>query len=70
MHSQRYSEGYNDIHCRNDLINKKFFPKLIHFGKVTLINAPITYDVEIGSKESEKNSKCHRHFAYETRHVK
>ena len=58
-----------DIHCSNVLINEKFIPKIIDFGKVTLIGAPITYNIENGSKEREKY-KCHRHLAYEIRNVK
>ena len=40
-----------DIHCSNVFINEKFIPKIIDFGKVTLIGAPITYNIENGSKE-------------------
>ena len=61
---------HNDIHCSNVLITEKFIPKKIDFGKVTLIDAPIFYNLENGSKESEKYNKCHRHLAYEIRNVK
>ena len=60
---------HNDIHCSNVLINEKFIPKIIDFGKATLTDAPITYNIENGSNESEKY-KCHRHLAYEIRNVK
>ena len=61
---------HNDIHCSNVLINEKFTPKIIDFGKMTLIDATITYNIENGYKESEKCNKCHHHLAYEIRNVK
>lgn len=33
---------HNNIHCNNVLINENFIPKIIDFGKVTLINASIS----------------------------
>ena len=45
---------HNDIHCSNVLINETFIPKIIDFGNATLIDAPITYNIENGSKESER----------------
>ena len=44
---------HNEIHRSYDLINEKFIPRITDFGKVTLIDAPITYNIENGSKESE-----------------
>ena len=41
--------------------------------KKSLIDVPITYDIENGSKESEKYiaiQQCHRYIAYEIRNVK
>ena len=52
------------------MINEKFFPKVIHFGKVTLIDAPLSYNIGNGSKESDKYNKCHWHLAYEIRDIK
>ena len=61
---------HNDIHCSNVLINEKFIQKIKDFGKMTLTDAPITYDIENVSKKSEKYSKCHPHLAYKIRNVK
>ena len=33
------------------MINEKLFPKIIHFGKVALIDAPVTYNIENSSKK-------------------
>ena len=41
----------------------KIFPKIIHFGKVTLIDAPVTYTIGNSSKKSDKYDKFHRHWA-------
>ena len=77
--SKRYCEGYNVpafhgfvtlCHCRNVLINQKFIPKIIDFEKVSLINASITFNIENGSKKSEKYNKCRHHLASEIRNVK
>ena len=61
---------HNGIRSSNFLVNEKFIPNIIDFGKVTLISAPITYNVENGYKESKKYNKCHCHLAYEIRNVK
>ena len=37
---------------------------------MTLTDALITYDIEDGSNENVKYSKCHLHLAYEIRNVK
>ena len=42
---------HNDIHCSNVLINEKFIQKIKDFGKMTLTDVPITYDIENGSKK-------------------
>ena len=42
---------HNDIHCSNVLINEKFIQKIKDFGKMTLTDAPITYDIENVSKK-------------------
>ena len=37
---------------------------------MTLIDAPLSYNIGNGSKESDKYNKCHCHLAYEIRDVK
>ena len=67
-----YNQGMYWLAKQNieNLINKKFFPKIIRFGKVTFIDAPVTYNIGNGSKESNKYNKFHRHWAYEIRDIK
>ena len=60
---------HKEIHRSYDLTNEKFIPRITNFGKVTLIDAPITYNIENGSKESEKYKKCHGHLACAIRSV-
>ena len=36
---------------------------------MTLIDAPITYNIENSSKESELNNTCYRHLTYEIRNI-
>ena len=52
------------------MINEKFFPKITHFGKVTLIDAPVGYDIGNCSKESDKYNQFHCHLAYEIKDIK
>ena len=52
------------------LINEKFFPKITHFGKVTLIDAPVGYDIGNCSKDSDKYNKFNCHLAYEMKDIK
>ena len=40
---------HNDIHCKNILIRKRKYVKLIDFGKCTLTEDPVTYRVKSGS---------------------
>ena len=52
------------------MINEKFSPKVTHFGKVTLIDAPFSYNIGNGFKESDKYNKFHCHPADEIRDTK
>ena len=52
------------------LINEKFFQKVTHFGKVTLIDAQLSYNFGNGSKESDKYNKFQCHLVCDIRDVK
>ena len=52
------------------MINEKIFPKVSHFEKVTLIDAPLSYNIGNGSKESDKYNKFHCHLADKIRDIK
>ena len=52
------------------MINEKFFPKVTRLGEVTLTDAPLSYNIGNGSKESERYSKFHHHLAYKIRDIK
>ena len=69
-HKIRILTDYQKNTWLGDLINEKVFSKATHFGKVTLIDAPLSYNIGNGSKESDKYNKCHCHLAYEIRDVK
>ena len=49
---------------------EKFFPKVTHLGKVTLIDAPLSYNIRNGSKESGKYNQFHHHLADKIRDIK
>jgi len=60
---------HNDIHGNNVLITEGKQVKLIDFGKCSLIQCPVTYNITVGSKEHEKYNKYHRHLAHELRNI-
>ena len=49
---------------------EKFFPKVTHLGKVTLIDAPLSYNIRNGSKESGKYNQFHHHLADKIRELR
>ena len=53
-----------------NLINEKFFPKITHFGKVTVTDAPVSYNMGNRSKQSDKYNKFHHHLVYEIRDIR
>ena len=67
--SRKLIDQQNNTQSEN-LINEMLFPKVVHFGKVTLIDAPLSCNIGNGSKESDKHNKFHRHLVYEIRHIK
>lgn len=67
--SHMHSKGllHNDLHGNNILIRFDNSPCIIDFGKATLMEHPIVYNIVKGSKESLRYNKIHQHLAYELR---
>ncbi|XP_066923625.1 uncharacterized protein [Clytia hemisphaerica] len=60
---------HNDLHGENILLRPSLSPCIIDFGKATLINAPMMYDIAPGSKEQDIYNKRHQHLAFELRNI-
>jgi len=59
---------HNDLHGRNILLRPvNNIPCIIDFGKATLAECPIVYNIQPGSKESKLYNKHHLHIAHELR---
>lgn len=60
---------HNDLHSKNVLIRDKKFVKVIDFGKATLIEDPVVYNIPPGSQKQRLYNERHKHLAYELRNV-
>ena len=60
---------HNDLHSKNVLIRDKKFVKVIDFGKATLMDDPVVYNITPGSPKQQIYNERHKHLAYELRNV-
>ena len=60
---------HNDLHPRNILIRDQKFLKIIDFGKASLVEDPVMYDIESGSEKQALYNERHIHLAHELRNV-
>ena len=59
---------HNDLHGRNILLRPiNNTPCIIDFGKATLAECPVVYNIQPGSKEWKLYNKYHLHIAHELR---
>lgn len=59
---------HNDLHGKNILLRPvNNIPCIIDFGKATLAECPVIYNIQEGSKESKLYNKYHLHIAHELR---
>ena len=59
----------NDLHSGNIMLRNSRYAKIIDFGKATLIEHPVEYNIKKGSPKHERYNKFHRHLGYELRNV-
>lgn len=60
---------HNDLHGDNILIRSSGSPCIIDFGKATLADCPMIYNITAGSKEQKMFNKIHLHLAHELRNI-
>ncbi|XP_066916944.1 tyrosine-protein kinase TXK-like [Clytia hemisphaerica] len=60
---------HNDLHPRNILLRERKYVKIIDFGKATMVDDPVIYDIQKGSQKQKKYNTKHIHLAYELRNV-
>ena len=51
------------------MIRDSKFVKIIDFGKCTMQNAPLKYNIKPGSERQKQCNKYHLHLAYELRNI-
>ena len=69
-----HSKGllHNDLHGNNILIRCDNSPSIIDFGKSTLADHSLLYNImpgSIGAKKYKNNTKIHRHLGHELRNI-
>ena len=60
---------HNDLHPRNILIRDNQYIKIEDFGKATLMENPVVYNMAPGSKKHSMFNERHFHLAHELRNV-
>lgn len=60
---------HNDIHPGNILLRNTKFVKLIDFGKATLADDPVLYEIKPGTRKHERYNKFHQHLGFELRNI-
>ena len=60
---------HNDLHSGNIMLRNSQYVKIIDFGKATLIEHPVEYNIKKGTPKHDRYNKFHRHLGYELRNV-
>ena len=60
---------HNDLHSRNIILRNYKYVKIIDFGKATLVDDPVVYNIRKGSLKHKRYNTYHRHLAHELRNI-